>query len=172
MNIKFHLLALAALIILSSFSNAHLEAGSDDVVNGYLIDFGHSPKNPGTVNSTFINFNILENSTQLPVNVTGAWIRISDKENVIFAATLKPAEGNAGMLFTFPREGDYEIAARFYIGPEVIAENKYDIEVIGSNEPMILKPINLVLMISVAVLSLLILSRHAKKMRSKFIRKL
>ncbi|TAL58268.1 MAG: hypothetical protein EPN86_00450 [Nanoarchaeota archaeon] len=126
-------LAILPLLILALIhtSMAHLAGGEDRIAGGYLVDFGFSPANITSQNSSFINFNLLENSTLRMANITSVWVRISDDKNVVFAGTFKPVNGNFGFLFTFPAGGKYEILARFYNDSKVLTEQKYNLNVTG-----------------------------------------
>jgi hypothetical protein len=117
------------LLVLGTLAEAHLDAGSDDVVNGYMIDYGYSPVEPNNQNSTFINFNVLDNATQKVVNITEVWVRISDEKKTVFAGSFKPTAGNVGFSFTFPHTGNFDMMARFYNGSQILAEHTYTFEV-------------------------------------------
>ena len=129
----FYISSILLLIILSvSIStpvSAHLDAGSDEVINGYLIDFGYAPAQPTALNTTILNFNLLNNSTQQTINFTSLFIRISDSTHNIFAGTFKPSNDDVNFVFTFPKSGSYTISVRFYNGSDVLVENDYAFDV-------------------------------------------
>jgi hypothetical protein len=125
---KYLIIALVILLLIP-VAYAHLDAGSDEVVDGYLIDFGYAPKDPSIADSIILNFNLLDNATQKVVDVTSLWIRIADNKTIVFAGTLKPNDGNVNLQLSFPRSGNYGIYVKFYDGDSLIVENKYGFKV-------------------------------------------
>ena len=113
-------------MIMPILAAAHLDAGSDDVVNGFLIDFGYAPEFPAALNNTIMNFNLLDNATGNPINFTSLWIRISEGNKSIFAGSFSPSNENVNFLYTFPKGGNYGLTARFYNGTETIVEKDYE----------------------------------------------
>jgi hypothetical protein len=110
---------------------AHLDAGSDDVVNGYLIDFGYSPKSIALGGPVYLNYNLLDNKTGDVVNFTSAWIRISQGSTIVYSGTLHPNQGNINMQLILPSSGTFEVLARFFDGDAVLVE-KTDILSVAS----------------------------------------
>jgi len=118
---------LALLLLPAVF--AHLDAGEDSTVNGYLLDFGYAPAQPRSLDSTILNFNVVDPATEVPSNVTSLFIRISKEDRVYFSGTLFPDDANFGITYMFPKGGDYAILARFYDGESPIAETTYSLSV-------------------------------------------
>jgi hypothetical protein len=142
-------LGVFAMVHLAS---AHLDAGQDTVINGYLIDFGYSPAHPNTINNTFINFNVLDNATQKKINITSMWIRISDTKKTVFSGTFKPENGNVAFQYTFPRKGNYVILSRSYTENGLMVETSESMVVEDSS---LLMPILFLLVIIALVMVLL-----------------
>lgn len=164
-------LILAIFVFLFiSMAYAHLDSGSDDVVNGYFLDFGYSPKYLFADQGSFINLNILNYSNRKAINVSKVWVRITDniQDNIvrnsnnpasntpisnniiIFTGELKPEDGNIGIYYTFPHSGEYTLLARFYKDSEIIVEKEYDLDVYDldkSSSILITSAISLLLLI-------------------------
>jgi len=166
----FLILSFSLLIVLLNlpvFVSAHLDAGLDDVVNGYSIDLGYSPSNLTTSESAILNFNILNDSTQKLVNVSSIWIRISESNKSVFAGAFQPNDGNINFLYTFPKQGNYTLVAKFYNGTNVIAEKSYSLKVTESqakvniwNNP---KYTTIVLLLILAIILILCSVRYVRK---------
>lgn len=124
------LIFLIFIFLSFNFSLAHLDAGEDKIVDGYLIDFGYSPETPKSTDNIDFVFNLVNGTTKDPINPTSVWIRISDKDNIVFTGTFHPEFENVAFSYTFPREGDYEILARFNENSNVIAESNFNISIL------------------------------------------
>lgn len=128
MNHKQVLIAICT-IFLSSSVFAHLDAGSDEVIGKYFLDFGYSPANPTSDDLVFLNINLLINETQTPTNATHVWTRISDSKGIVYAGSMQFNEGTAGMQFTFPHSGKYKILTRYFQDEELLVEKTYEMKI-------------------------------------------
>ena len=123
------LLIMILFIGLSSSSYAHLEAGEDKTFDGYMVDFGYSPKTPIENEKIAIALNLLNCSTNEVIEPESVWIRISNKEKVVFSGTFKPEAQHVAFIYIFHDAGDYEIKSAFKKNEAVVAEAEFLITV-------------------------------------------
>ena len=127
---KRHILLLAVLLLQASFVFAHLDNGEEIVKKGHIIDFGYSPKIPLDKGTTFLSFNLVNETTERPVEFDSAWIRISSSEEVVFSGTIRGSGGNVFIDYSFPYRGDYTAKAQFKDSLDnIIIEADFNIEV-------------------------------------------
>ena len=121
------------LILLSIFiSSAHLEAGEDKVVNGYLIDFGYEPEK--IEDKATLVFNLVDDATKVSIEYTSLWMRISKEDKIFFAGTFAPEAGSVALTYSFPEAGEYEITTRFSQADVVLAETNFSITTEGNQD--------------------------------------
>ena len=108
---------------------SHLEAGEDKTADGYLLDFGYSPKEPSIDDKVIMAFSLLNNTNQEVIEPESVWIRIASSKEVVFAGTLKQESGNAAFTYKFPYADDYIITARYKDSEKAIAEADFNINV-------------------------------------------
>lgn len=131
-----------------------LGASYEEVVDGYIIDIGYEPEVVTSESRVRFDFGISRDNTGEEVEYSDVWIRINEGTQTVFATGIhRPEFGGAGLLYTFPEEGDYEISARFQNGSEQLAEVVFPIDVIGIVEDSTTSPSSLVL---VGLISLLV----------------
>jgi len=114
MDKKFILFFLLLTSATNSF--AHLSSGEDKIIEPYLVDFGYSPKNLNTIEPTFLNFNLVNETTKTPILYSSVWISISNVNNKnqnLFSAILYPEVGNSNLQILFQKGGNYNITAQF-----------------------------------------------------------
>jgi len=112
------------------FASAHLDGGEEIIRNGYIIDFGHSPAVPLDRGTTLLSFNLVNASTEKPVDFDSAWIRISNSKEVFLSAIAKASNGNVFVDYSFPHKGKYEIKVQFRDEENnVIEEENFGVDV-------------------------------------------
>ena len=130
---KNKLLVLVFIILLFPIIHAHLDAGHDEVINGYLSDFGYSPENPSVSETTFLSFNLVNDSTKEVINITSVWLRISSSSEIVFSGELNAKNGNALLNYKFPYKDNYEIKIQFKQNDEIILETNVMIKITSNN---------------------------------------
>ena len=138
------LLLITIFIFIVPFSNAHLEGGSDVVVNGYLLDFGYEPANLEVGKNSILAFNLVNETTEEIIVPESVWVRISKGDKIFFAGTFFPEAKNVNFAYIFPEPGDYEIKARFKEGDVMLAEHVFDVRVSGFNAGLALMAFGIV----------------------------
>lgn len=162
-KMKLKLLVLGFLFLFQfSLIAAHLEGGKDEVIDGYLVDFGYSPENPSTKEATFISFNLLNDSSRETIDLTSVWMRISNSKEVVFSGEIKAENGNVFLNYKFPYGDDYEITSRFLNGEETVLETDFTIKIKEDKKYKIV-----LFLLVILVLSFLILKKYSKKLKKK-----
>ncbi|MFQ5531704.1 MAG: hypothetical protein ACE5ES_03760 [Candidatus Nanoarchaeia archaeon] len=143
---------LLFVIILFSmnFLSSHLEGGSDKVVEAYIIDFGFSPKNPTENVPINIAFNLVNETTKELIEPEKVWIRITNKENIVFSGTFHPEAEHILFKYTFPKKGNYEIKARFFENDKVITETSFSINI--KQKTFLLEPTFIILIAFIIII--------------------
>jgi hypothetical protein len=121
---------LAAVVPLSL---AHLDAGEDKSVNGYIVDFGYAPAQPKYSDAVTMSFNLVNETTQEVVSPGRVWIRISDSKEIVFSGTFYPEAQHVVFEYRFPAGGDYGIDTTFYDGKGVLVKTSFQLHVGGGN---------------------------------------
>ncbi len=129
-NVIFVILFLSLIPSVS----AHLDAGKDTVIGGYLVDFGYAPTTPNAKESTILAFNLVNDSTKEVIGPTSVWIRISSPENVVFAGTFHPKSEHVSFSYAFPEPGHYEITVKFEKDDKTLVQTDFELEVTGEKQ--------------------------------------
>ena len=117
---------------LATPSYAHLAAGEDKEIAGYIVDFGYEPEQIEAGRASVMLFGIANASTEEAVETTGVWVRISSADKVLFAGTIDAGE-TASMSYVFPASGTYEITARFDKADGQILQTSFNVNVGGND---------------------------------------
>ena len=120
---------LLLILLCIPFSLAHLAGGEDVEKEGFIVDFGYEPGTVKEKQRSTLAFNLLNADTEELIEPSRVWVRISDKEDIVFAGNLAPQAKHVAFSYTFPRSGSYEITARFFGGDELLVEHEFDLEV-------------------------------------------
>ncbi|MBI4018896.1 MAG: hypothetical protein HY364_01420 [Candidatus Aenigmarchaeota archaeon] len=118
---------LALLIFSPAF--AHLDAGQDVAVGGYLADFGHSPGNISSGESGILAFNLANVTTGDALIPQNVWVRISKGDDVTFAGSFAPHGGSVTFTYLFPEAGVYTIKARYFGNESILAEADFAVRI-------------------------------------------
>ncbi len=121
---------LFILLFLASLATAHLAGGEDKTLNGYLVEFGFEPETLFAQQHSFLSFNLVNASSLQPINYSSAWIRISQGNDVVFAASnLLPTFGNVALTYSFPSGGNYVVDVEFKNGVSSIVRTSFEVAV-------------------------------------------
>lgn len=101
--------------------------------DGYFIDIGYDQEFPVAQDSLrfdFVTYPDDKESIEGEV-FTDVWVRISQDRELFFSGGInKPEFGTTGFTYVFPREGTYEVLARFQNDGEAVVETSFFIEVL------------------------------------------
>ena len=117
------------LFLSFGLAHAHLDSGEDIIDNGHIIDMGHSPKRVIVGDAVNFALNIVDESTESPLNVSSVWVRISYGKDVMFSGALDSQRGSSTFSFIFPRAGEYALDTRFMDGDDVVDMHTFNIHV-------------------------------------------
>ena len=126
------------ILLLATAVFAHLDAGIDNTVDGYLVDVGYAPATPVPDQPTSFVINLLNASTSDQIYPASVWIRISNAEQVLFAASFAPVDGNTAFTYTFSKQGNYEILTRFQSNQSTLVETTFPLRVARNDTSRIL----------------------------------
>jgi hypothetical protein len=160
---------LLFFFLLVPLAFAHLDAGQDILENGYAIDFGYAPENLSTTENTVIAFSLANATTQTPLNYTSVWVRIADKNTIIFSGTLHPEnalEEQTSFSYLFSKIGMYEITLRFFQGNTTLVEHTFTIQVAEKNAGIsayVIIGVGIAILLIVLFSFKLVSRRHRKK---------
>lgn len=127
----FAVVALVLSVCLPSLVLAHATGQSfEQVMGDFKIDVGYDVSSFRAAETVRFDFNLAQELTKEDVAYTDVWVRIVQGNKTVFATGVnKPAIGKAGMTFTFPEPGMYDLSVRFENGAGSIVETKFPITV-------------------------------------------
>ena len=108
------LIALGILVLIPLCSFAHLEAGEDKEIDGYLIDMGHDPEHISAGEPFTLMLSISNATTEEQLSPRKVWVRIMKEGEVVFAGTFAPEARSVMTVMSLPDAGPYTIDARFF----------------------------------------------------------
>ncbi len=128
------LIIAAVLLLALPFSFAHLAAGQDKEVDGYLIDMGHDPEFINAGEPFTLALSISNATTQEQLNPRKVWLRIMKEEEgvqkVWFAGTFSPEARSVTTLMSLPGDGVYTMDVRFFgEGPKAWAVAEFPLTI-------------------------------------------
>ena len=147
------------VLLMASAGFAHLDAGQDIVVGGYLADFGYSPANITAGQSAILTFNRGNATSEEALQPESVWVRISRGDDVLFAGTFAPQAGNVAFTYVFPEGGVYGVKTRYFSSERVLAEADFSAEVRERNS------YNLLVLAVLAMLAFAIAPAHGENIR-------
>lgn len=161
---KIKLLVLLTLLIIPSVA-AHLAAGEDKEVGEVIVDLGWEPSTLNKERNIAFAVNLVDKETEASVTFEKVWIRIADEEQVLFAGNFIPdEEESVAFIYVFPEKGNYILTTRFSEGEEIIAETKFELEVIGSLDRWKLYSTALIIVLGIIIINFI---RQKKKKKRK-----
>lgn len=118
------------LLISAPMALAHGTGSSFEAdVDGYLIDIGYNTEEFITGSQVLFDFG-LETSSEYNIEYSDVWVRlIKDGKTVYASGVYNSGFGGARMTYTFPGEGEYELAVRYQKGSEKIVSASFPIKV-------------------------------------------
>lgn len=122
------------MFIFSAFSvYAHVSGQSvEKAVGEYIVDIGFDEVLEAGKASRF-DFNLWDKEKIEQIRFDRIWLRVAPKEGITLATYITtPSFGLAGMSYSFPEAGDYEITARFERGEGTLAEISFPVSVSDS----------------------------------------
>ncbi len=124
-------LAFLGLALPMRFTKAHQTGASwEKEVDGYKVDVGYDPVNFVAGQSQRLDFNAYDVKVNIPVDFSDVWVRVSQGEQTVFASGIhKPEFGATGMMFIFPKEGNYTLSARFENSEKTFVEASFPLTV-------------------------------------------
>jgi hypothetical protein len=116
------------------FAFAHLAAGQDIEVDGFLIDMGHDPEFINAGEPFTLMMTISNATTQEQLDPRKVWIRIMKEEGgieqVAFAGTFSPEARSVTTVMSLPKEGIYTMDVRFFgEGPKAWAAAEFPLTI-------------------------------------------
>jgi len=124
----------AALALLPLASSAHMAAGQDIEVDGYILDFGFAPELPVAGQLSDISINLVDAETEEPVDTDEAWVRIGGADGFVFSGRFRPVDGNVTFSIVIPEAGDQEVHVQFLQQGEVLLDRDVTLPVVAPGE--------------------------------------
>jgi hypothetical protein len=126
--------AVLMAVLFLPLSFAHLAAGQDKEVEGYLIDMGHDPEFINANEPFTIALSISNATTQEQLNPRKVWLRVMKEEEgvqkVWFAATFAPEARSVLTVMSLPDDGIYTLDVRFFgDGPKAWAVAEFPLTI-------------------------------------------
>lgn len=82
-------------------------------VDGYLVDFVHTPEQLKVGKKTTLAFTLVDEETQEVVNPQSVAVRVALGEQTFFSGNFRPESNNVTFVQVFPLPGEYRIEAQF-----------------------------------------------------------
>jgi len=160
---KLLIISVILFCISSIAVSAHLDAGEDVTVNGYMIDFGYTPEKPLMNDKTILLFNLLNSTTNESLDPDHVWVRISDKNDVVFSGQFRPINKAVTFTFTFAKPGPYEVMATFYDNNSSLVQKTFILDVQGNQVSSIIEIILIILFTILLILHILKIRKFRRK---------
>ena len=116
------------------FVFAHGTGISHEVTkDGYFIDIGQDTEFPIALEQIRFDFTVYpeEHVATDEEIFTDVWVRISQDRELFFSGGInKPVFGATGFTYMFPKEGNYEVLARFQKDGDTVVETSFTLEVL------------------------------------------
>lgn len=141
---KFRLSVIGVAIgaLLPGLVFAHVTGNSwEQVYNQYKVDVGYDSSNFVVGEPARFDFNVVREKDGQEVPFADAWVRVYQGDKTFFATGIhRPSLGRAGMTFTFPHAGNYNMNVRFENSGESIVDATFPITVSEPITPPAPKP--------------------------------
>lgn len=125
---------ISSIIILFALTNLASGHGFgqslEKAIDNYIIDVGIDALDLVAGEPTRFDF-VLWDKDRNPVDFTDVWVRIAPADRgIVFAGNLhQPEFAAAGMTYSFPKAGDYELTVRFQNKEDSITETSFPLKV-------------------------------------------
>jgi len=127
--VLFLVMGVLGIFFNFAFVLAHLDFGQDIIKNGHIIDFGFAPQEVVSLSSTNFVINLVNSTTEEPINLTSIWVRISSSKEIIFSGELSPKNASLPFTFTFPTGGNYSLDFQFKNNQKIIEKQTFYLDV-------------------------------------------
>jgi len=136
MKLIFGLFLTVITAVVPLYASAHATGTSlERVVNGYRFDIGYSPADVAVGTQTRLDFLLFDEESGKPIPFSDVWVRLTKESKAYFAGGIsQPEFGAAGILYSFPEAGEYELSVRFQNDGESIAEETFTLPVLPPEE--------------------------------------
>lgn len=138
---KHNILLVSVITLLLPFSGHHFVSAHGDGVSyeetkdGYFVDIGRDVEFPIAQEQLRFDFLTYPENVEASTedSFTDVWVRISQDRELFFSGGInRPIFGSTGFTYMFPKEGTYEMLARFQKEDETVVEVTYTLEVLPS----------------------------------------
>lgn len=131
MYMRIWLTLIIASLVIPAFAQAHGDGASwEQVFNQYKVDVGYDPASFIVGEPAHYDFNLTLEQGGQEVDFADLWVRVAHGNTTVFAGGIhKPSVGRAGMTFTFPRAGEYELSVWFEKAGESIVNAAFPVTV-------------------------------------------
>jgi len=150
---KNFLFGVLFLFLIVNLASAHLDAGRDITNKGYIIDFGYAPANLHVGEVSEFTVNLVNETTEIPINFSSVLARISSDNGIIFAGELKGKAGNSILSYTFPSGGNYTVDFRFMNENNKLIEQGFNVGVSARINYSLIGVIAIILIIFIILIS-------------------
>jgi len=130
---KNFLFVLPIIFVLSFCVQAHLDAGQDISKSGYIIDFGYTPSEISEGTSVNFALNLVNGTTEKPVEMDSVFTRISLGEKTVFAGEIFPKNGSTSFSYTFQKSGSYNLYFEFRNARQVLEQHSFVVDAKSSS---------------------------------------
>lgn len=119
------------ILLLPSLTLAHVNGLTIERTEGnYFIDVGSTETVIHADKSTRFDFAVYLNPNKGAVDYDSVYVKIMNNGEFVFTATLpKQSLGSAGMTYTFPAAGTYDMTLLFQKGTQKITETTFPLDV-------------------------------------------
>ena len=98
-------------------------------VDGYLIDFVHTPEEITVGKKITLAFTLVDEETQEVVNPESVALRIVLGDQTFFAGNFRPESNNVTFTHVFPLAGEYRLEAQFRVDEDTSLAADFDVSV-------------------------------------------
>jgi len=127
--VLFLVIGMIEVFFSFAFVLAHLDYGQDIIKNGHIIDFGFVPQEVVSLSPTNFVINLINSTTEEPINLTSILVRISSSKEIIFSGELFPKNASLPFTFTFPKGENYSLDFHFKNNQKIIEKQTFYIQV-------------------------------------------
>jgi hypothetical protein len=127
-------LCISSIFFLSTIpghSYGHKTGASwEKIIDNYKIDIGYDPTTFIAGQAERLDFNIVDIKTGQSIPFSDVWVRISQGQDTVFASGIhRLTFGLTGMIFEFPKDGDFNMNVRFENEGNTIIQADFPINV-------------------------------------------
>lgn len=131
--VLFLVIGMIGIFFSFTFVLAHLDSGRDITKNGHIIDFGFAPSEVVSLSPTNFAINLVNSTTEEPINLTSIWVRISSPKEIVFSGEFFPKNASLPFTYTFPTGGNYSLDFQFKNKEMVVEKQTFYLDVKDAN---------------------------------------